>query len=465
MILYGEADVFAGESFADNVLMENGDRFVTENSIQVIINRSVYGTGLNSMVLGFKTLNSNNFDDLIEHHQVQAIANTIHNDNPMDMFAEANASVNEYHIAYSACSILEDVTINVQGSNTALATASINCNDALVIIEEVEHFGASVIISGATVLANILALQCTTNVLTREERGHWENSDGFLSSNMYLQDNHYYQDYSYEIESNISIHHYRDAVTNLIHPSGTKMFGKYVWSSDIINEFELIIDSYLKYEMLNINTIVGEGNVDTIPLDIVRTTFGSADINGLSNINAIGYRNIYMEGFIDGSANVNSTGYNHIYTLNVIDCSADVNALSYRNVYMEGFINGYSQLSADINVIYSYEADVISTSEVNTSPGSVLYASADIENTIGTSMSVLAEDTVIRYSVSISLAGASIIASSDIIAGFGQGSLNQAPLNTWTLNGHFGTRDAIITEDNITIITEMADILINEEVT
>jgi len=51
-----------------------------------------------------------------------------------------------------------------------------------------------------------------------------------------------------------------------------------------------------------------------------------------------------------------------------------------------------------------------------------------------------------------------------VSAGFGQGMLNQAPLDTWTLNGHFGTRDAILTEDGKTVITEMADILINEEV-
>lgn len=60
------------------------------------------------------------------------------------------------------------------------------------------------------------------------EPGVWLNTDGHLSSNKYLQDNFYYQEFSYEIQSGVGLADYRETVENLVHPAGTKLFGKVV---------------------------------------------------------------------------------------------------------------------------------------------------------------------------------------------------------------------------------------------
>lgn len=64
--------------------------------------------------------------------------------------------------------------------------------------------------------------------------GYWENNDGKLNSTMYLQDNKYYQNFSYVIESSESINEYKPIVTNIIHPSGTQLYGE-ILISDVVN--------------------------------------------------------------------------------------------------------------------------------------------------------------------------------------------------------------------------------------
>jgi hypothetical protein len=42
-----------------------------------------------------------------------------------------------------------------------------------------------------------------------------------------LQDSYYYQDYSYEIQSKLGINNYEKVYKDIIHVSGTKLFGKF----------------------------------------------------------------------------------------------------------------------------------------------------------------------------------------------------------------------------------------------
>lgn len=56
--------------------------------------------------------------------------------------------------------------------------------------------------------------------------GAWSGTDGFLSWDKYLQDNFYYQEFSYVIKSNQNVNTFREPVTNLVHPAGTKFFGQ-----------------------------------------------------------------------------------------------------------------------------------------------------------------------------------------------------------------------------------------------
>lgn len=66
--------------------------------------------------------------------------------------------------------------------------------------------------------------------------GRYKNDDGFLDSYNFLADRDYYQEYSYEIRVMKTLNKYRKAVMDLLHPSGVKMFGRYVLESTVQNE-------------------------------------------------------------------------------------------------------------------------------------------------------------------------------------------------------------------------------------
>jgi len=56
--------------------------------------------------------------------------------------------------------------------------------------------------------------------------GHFFDASGHPSSNKHLQDSFFYQDYSYELKSEITLETYKQAVLDLIHPAGTKLFNR-----------------------------------------------------------------------------------------------------------------------------------------------------------------------------------------------------------------------------------------------
>ena len=61
--------------------------------------------------------------------------------------------------------------------------------------------------------------------------GRYLNDDGHISSYNFLEDRDYYQNYSYVIRSGKSISSYRDAIKNIIHPSGLKLWGEFQYLS------------------------------------------------------------------------------------------------------------------------------------------------------------------------------------------------------------------------------------------
>jgi hypothetical protein len=63
--------------------------------------------------------------------------------------------------------------------------------------------------------------------------GKYTDTKGWLSWNNRLQDNFYYQEYSYEIRSNQFTNTYRKLVNEIVHPAGTKMFGRIRLFSDV----------------------------------------------------------------------------------------------------------------------------------------------------------------------------------------------------------------------------------------
>ena len=56
--------------------------------------------------------------------------------------------------------------------------------------------------------------------------GKYLDTKGWLSWNNRFQDNYYYQEYSYEVKSDQYIDKFRRSVNNILHPGGTKLFGR-----------------------------------------------------------------------------------------------------------------------------------------------------------------------------------------------------------------------------------------------
>lgn len=58
--------------------------------------------------------------------------------------------------------------------------------------------------------------------------GRYLNDDGHISSYNFLQDRDYYQTFSYVIKTPLSTKEYRQAIQDLVHPAGMRMFGEYL---------------------------------------------------------------------------------------------------------------------------------------------------------------------------------------------------------------------------------------------
>ena len=107
--------------------------------------------------------------------------------------------------------------------------------------------------------------------------GKYIDTKGFISWNNKLQDNHYYQEFSYEIGSDRFTNTYRDLVDNIVHPAGTKMFGRYRFYSnldttlpsvDSSDPTRLQIESVLQ---INVPTVVGDS--EQAYIDTAANTF------------------------------------------------------------------------------------------------------------------------------------------------------------------------------------------------
>lgn len=87
-------------------------------------------------------------------------------------------------------------------------------------------------------------LVLTTNAIGYEE-GFWVDDSSFVNSDQYITDSDYYQDFSYEIQMEKSLDKYIDVLKQLMHPTGTRVFGKPV-----------ITDTKQTQETIQVETIV-----------------------------------------------------------------------------------------------------------------------------------------------------------------------------------------------------------------
>lgn len=118
--------------------------------------------------------------------------------------------------------------ISETGSGAQLELIS----DTIGIIKEIEVINPGLgytnidieIISdnGTGVILNPV-ISCVFN-----NKEHYRNEKGFLSSIMKLHDSYYYQTFSYDIYSSIPFYKWKDIIKNNVHPSGYIMFGSLI---------------------------------------------------------------------------------------------------------------------------------------------------------------------------------------------------------------------------------------------
>ena len=127
-------------------------------------------------------------------------------------------------------------TSNVVFANTGVAGNSAFISIAAIAIGGIQsvtiyNFGAgytSAPTIDATQIGDGNATLVASLGATADYDGFFDGAQGLLSGQNKMQDNFYYQDFSYVIKTDINTEVYRDKITNIVHPSGLKMFGEVV---------------------------------------------------------------------------------------------------------------------------------------------------------------------------------------------------------------------------------------------
>lgn len=157
--------------------------------------------------------------------------------------------------------------------------------------------------------------------------GRYLNDDGMLSTANYLEDRDYYQNFSYVLRLQSSINEYRQALKDLIHPAGMKVFGEYrvvdnaETSNGLTNVISTIITTkssktytiannvtitYTAHGLTNANSIYMEfttGNIANYA--IASNTYTANSIYRVSNVIDSNTFTVYSGKYLPGSINVN----------------------------------------------------------------------------------------------------------------------------------------------------------------
>ena len=134
------------------------------------------------------------------------------------------------------------VTAVLSGGESLLATGVTTTPGAIVAIRVVNPgYGYRTVptinLTGkgnhlATAVAIVIAGLLTSS-------GHYKSTRGFLSADQHLQGaEYYYNNYSYVMRAQTELGKYSSIFKDLIHPSGTRLWGEYVIESDLVTTAE-----------------------------------------------------------------------------------------------------------------------------------------------------------------------------------------------------------------------------------
>lgn len=206
-------------------IINGGQNYAIGDTIEFINVPGGYGTGASANVINVDTSKSNAINEvkfqLVPGHFIGGSGYGI------NYLPTANVISN----TGNGANIIVSAILGA-GANLVPTTSTIGSIERIIITNRGSGYGSNTRVDltqfgDGTANANISVIQGTFSY-----PGRYLNDDGHISSHNFLQDRDYYQIFSYVIKSTESISTYRQAVKDIIHPAGVKLFGEYKYLNE-----------------------------------------------------------------------------------------------------------------------------------------------------------------------------------------------------------------------------------------
>ena len=131
---------------------------------------------------------------------------------------------------------------------------------------------------------NAIGTPVVTGIETKT--GYYTSTKGFLSWDQRLQDSTFWQDFSYVIRSEQFVDKYRNVVKNLVHPSGTKLFGEtlLVLPFDAYSDSTIDISSESSILIFNTLNTSNSANIESVVFPPLNLSTGYLFIFNYANL-------------------------------------------------------------------------------------------------------------------------------------------------------------------------------------
>lgn len=146
-------------------------------------------------------------------------------------------------VTANVVSVQENTTNEVIGENAVISANVITSSGAISSLDVTNSGVGYVQDETVTVTSSDGQRVATAKVNLLKQgvgEGYYSSTRGFLDNNKCIHDGHYYQEYSYEVQSSVPFERYEEMLKQLLHVSGTRMFGRFVTSNVLNNNITVI---------------------------------------------------------------------------------------------------------------------------------------------------------------------------------------------------------------------------------